>query len=141
MGNAKLVRPERFELPTYSSGGCRSIQLSYGRAADSSSVHGRCGCLNGGGEAGIPVDTRLDASLACSIAGDGQAPSLRIIRQLSAFDGGHRTPLPLVRLQNLLAQPQRFWRDLDELIVGNELNRLLEIEIAIRNQANRFVGS
>jgi hypothetical protein len=25
------VRPERFELPTYSSGGCRSIQLSYGR--------------------------------------------------------------------------------------------------------------
>src|SRR6266446_7568062 len=35
----KLVRPERFELPTYSSGGCRSIQLSYGRAADSSSVH------------------------------------------------------------------------------------------------------
>ena len=28
----KLVRPERFELPTYSSGGCRSIQLSYGRA-------------------------------------------------------------------------------------------------------------
>ena len=28
-----MVRPERFELPTYSSGGCRSIQLSYGRAA------------------------------------------------------------------------------------------------------------
>jgi hypothetical protein len=27
-----MVRPERFELPTYSSGGCRSIQLSYGRA-------------------------------------------------------------------------------------------------------------
>src|SRR5208337_3249999 len=27
----ELVRPERFELPTYCSGGNRSIQLSYGR--------------------------------------------------------------------------------------------------------------
>jgi hypothetical protein len=28
-----LVRPERFELPAYCSGGNRSIQLSYGRTS------------------------------------------------------------------------------------------------------------
>jgi hypothetical protein len=28
-----MVRPERFELPTYCSGGNRSIHLSYGRAS------------------------------------------------------------------------------------------------------------
>jgi hypothetical protein len=40
-----MVRPERFELPTYSSGGCRSIQLSYGRALQVYNVGATC--LNG----------------------------------------------------------------------------------------------
>ena len=36
-----MVRPERFELPTYCSGGNRSIHLSYGRApSDTFSLHG-----------------------------------------------------------------------------------------------------
>ena len=33
IGQEDLVRPERFELPTYCSGGNRSIHLSYGRSA------------------------------------------------------------------------------------------------------------
>ena len=35
------MRPERFELPTYCSGGNRSIHLSYGRAAGRFSLHAR----------------------------------------------------------------------------------------------------
>jgi hypothetical protein len=39
-----LVRPERFELPTYCSGGNRSIHLSYGRLT--SVYMGRLGSIN-----------------------------------------------------------------------------------------------
>ena len=36
-----MVRPERFELPTYCSGGNRSIHLSYGRTVASVYMGGR----------------------------------------------------------------------------------------------------
>jgi hypothetical protein len=40
------VRPERFELPTYCSGGNRSIHLSYGRPTGRFSLHGRVDSIN-----------------------------------------------------------------------------------------------
>jgi hypothetical protein len=40
------VRPERFELPTYCSGGNRSIHLSYGRTVNSFSLHAQFGSIN-----------------------------------------------------------------------------------------------
>ena len=125
---AKLVRPERFELPTYSSGGCRSIQLSYGRAAVMQVYIVRPEWLN----------RREEAKLRSSWT--GEAPPHEHFLQ-SAFDRRHRTPLPLVRLQDLLAQAKRLRRNLDKLIVGNEFDRLFEIKITIRNQPDRFVRS
>ena len=40
------MRPERFELPTYCSGGNRSIHLSYGRPAVDSVYMGELGTIN-----------------------------------------------------------------------------------------------
>jgi hypothetical protein len=138
----KMVRPERFELPTYSSGGCRSIQLSYGRATDSSSVYRSHGRLNDWGQVGTPVETRVAASCMQHRWRRGKPRLYDYLEKLqSSFDCRHRTSLPLIRLQNLLAQPQRLRGNFNELVVSNELNRLFEIEITIRHQANRFVGS
>ena len=51
-----------------------------------------------------------------------------------------RTLLALIRLQNFLSQPQRLWRDLHELVVGDEFDGLLQIQRAEGNQANCFIG-
>ena len=47
-----------------------------------------------------------------------------------------RTP---VRLQNLLAQAERLRSDLNQLIVSDELDRLLERLLLIRHQPQRVV--
>jgi len=47
----------------------------------------------------------------------------------------------LVGLQNLLAQANGFRRDFHVLVVGDELDGLLKTQLAVRNQADRFVGA
>ena len=46
-----------------------------------------------------------------------------------------------VGLQDALAQAEGFGRDFDQLVVGDELDGLLEREVAIGHQADRFVGT
>ena len=50
-----MVRPERFELPTCCSGGNRSIQLSYGRAAYLTVYMGRGKGINVGSHSRTPT--------------------------------------------------------------------------------------
>src|SRR6266550_4950852 len=60
---------------------------------------------------------------------------------LLAFFHHHRNALlSFVRLQDFLAQAQGFRSDFDELIIRDELDRLLEIQLAERNQADRLIG-
>src|ERR1039457_1567968 len=48
--------------------------------------------------------------------------------------------LPLVGLQDLLAQADAARRDFDEFVVADEFDGLLEVENAWRHQADAFVG-
>jgi hypothetical protein len=49
--------------------------------------------------------------------------------------------LPLVRLQDLLPQPNRLRRDLHKLVLCDELNRLLQAQNPRRNQPDRRATS
>ena len=42
--------------------------------------------------------------------------------------------------QNLFAKPQSLGRNFHEFVVGDEFNRLLQIERLMRNQPNGFIG-
>jgi hypothetical protein len=54
-----MVRPERFELPTYCSGGNRSIHLSYGRPPVASVYMGWLGSINVTFDEASPLVDRL----------------------------------------------------------------------------------
>src|SRR5579862_6282055 len=60
---------------------------------------------------------------------------------LCFFHRHHCAPLPLVELKNLLAQAQGLGCDFDELVIGNEFDRLFQIQVAEGNQADRHIGS
>jgi hypothetical protein len=119
-GKKNLVRPERFELPTYCSGGNRSIHLSYGRTVNSSSLHAQFGSINvdpsrpsrhrvlrqsatlppGRFRRGAGVAAQTNAKCNCRVIGRGQ-PSTRPTSDLARLrlrpgHHGHRRDRRLV---------------------------------------------
>src|SRR2546427_9944390 len=49
-------------------------------------------------------------------------------------------PRPLVRGEDFLPQANRFRRDLDEFVVGDEFDGLFEAQLAMRDQADGLIG-
>lgn len=56
------------------------------------------------------------------------------------FHRHHRLLLALVRLQNLLSQPQRFRSDFHEFIIRDELDRLFQIQLPEGHQPDGLVS-
>src|SRR5580692_4282324 len=82
-----MVRPERFELPTYCSGGNRSIHLSYGRTPTTFSLHGR-------GE-------KLQLEHFVGEGQDRRAPSIRTVAAISKGSSAtaeDRTPFAVEKI-------------------------------------------
>ena len=58
---------------------------------------------------------------------------------LALFHTHHRTLLSLVGLQDFFAKPQRLGRDFHKFIISDELNSLLQIQVAKGNQADGHI--
>src|SRR5947208_10897768 len=72
-GRERLARPERFELPTYCSGGNRSIQLSYGRALRKDIIRLSFLCC-GNHDCFISLATQSGRVLRTSLIGNNGTP-------------------------------------------------------------------
>ena len=72
-------------------------------------------------------------TLHCGL-GDHGAPfcNFRLFGGLAFFGAA-------VGLEDSLAHAQGFWGDLDQFVVGDEFDRLLEREVAERDEADGFV--
>jgi hypothetical protein len=115
-----------------------------GAGNEAADVHSAAVVIFGNGKAGAATtgdEEHAEVFLVCCLVLGSAVVHQLLAFSLSAFDRCQRALLPPVRLQNLLPQAQRFGRDLDELIVGDEFDGLLEIEIAVRHQPDRLIGS
>jgi hypothetical protein len=79
---------------------------------------------------------RCGKSAALTVPGRG-APA---VATLLLNGHGGVSPRTAVGLQDLLAEAQRFRRDLNHFVVGDELDGLFEIKQARRSEANGVVG-
>ena len=73
---------------------------------------------------------------------DAAQPEMAVLLGLAGFLAGADF-LPAagaaVGLQNFFAEADGFWSDFHEFVVGDEFDRLLQIQLPERNESNRFI--